>query len=459
MSASAASGADAAAGGAETAAAAAAAAAGSGSAKYDVQATDSAAKDVVLIKSEDMPAGTPVVRGPDFNAPQTLDSLMASFGTMGFQGSNLAAAVEEVNRMLRWRLSDEPVRESDDAESRLPEVRAATRCTIMLGMTSNMISCGVREVVRFLAQHRLVDAIVTTAGGVEEDIMKTLRPHYMGSFELKGADLRVRGINRIGNLLVPNLNYCAFEEWVMPLLGAMHDEQDASRARLLAAQVASAAAAAALAAEPKSAKLRAAASEAADRAERAAQAEVVWTPSAVIERFGLEVKDESSVWYWCARNKIPVFCPGLTDGSVGDMLYFHLWQRKGFVLDIAQDIRRLNDLAMKAKRSGMIILGGGISKHHVCNANLMRNGADYSVFVNTASDFDGSDSGARPDEAVSWGKIKLTASPVKVYADASIVFPLIVSQTFAPYVASGAPARDKEAARLAAEAVEKLNSA
>jgi len=314
----------------------------------------------------------------------------------------------------------------------------------------------VREVVRFLAQHRLVDAIVTTAGGVEEDIMKTLRPHYMGSFELRGAELRVRGINRIGNLLVPNLNYCAFEEWVMPLLAKMHDEQDASRAKLLAAQVAAAAAAAALAADPKSAKLRAAASDAQDRVERAAQGEVVWTPSAIIERFGLEVKDESSVWYWCARNKIPVFCPGLTDGSVGDMLYFHLWNRAGFVLDIAQDIRRLNDIAMKAKKSGMLILGGGISKHHVCNANLMRNGADYSVFVNTASDFDGSDSGARPDEAVSWGKIKLTANPVKVYSDASIAVPLIVSQTFAKYVDSGQPARDKEQRAAADAAIKKL---
>lgn len=45
---------------------------------------------------------------------------------------------------------------------------------------------------------------------------------------------------------------------------------------------------------------------------------------------------------------------------------------------------------------------------------LQRNGADYSVFINTASEFDGSDSGAAPDEAVSWGKIKMTANPVKV---------------------------------------------
>ena len=46
---------------------------------------------------------------------------------------------------------------------------------------------------------------------------------------------------------------------------------------------------------------------------------------------------------------------------------------------------------------------------------IQRNGADYSVFVNTAQEFDGSDSGARPDEAVSWGKIKTSAQPVKVY--------------------------------------------
>lgn len=81
----------------------------------------------------------------------------------------------------------------------------------------------------------------------------------------------------------------------------------------------------------------------------------------------------------------------------------------------------------------MIILGGGVVKHHICNANLMRNGADYSVFINTGQEFDGSDTGAKPDEAKSWGKIKLTTKGIKVYADASLVFPIIVAQTFAPY--------------------------
>ncbi len=68
------------------------------------------------------------------------------------------------------------------------------------------------------------------------------------------------------------------------------------------------------------------------------------------------------------------------------------------------------------------------------NANLMRNGADYAVYINTGSEYDGSDSGASPDEAVSWGKIRSIAKPVKVHGDATLIFPLIVAQTFAQHV-------------------------
>ena len=191
--------------------------------------------------------------------------------------------------------------------------------------------------------------------------MKTLAPHYVGDWESRGAALRLRGLNRLGDLLVPNLNYVALEEWFMPLLRRMHDEQGGG-------------------ADGRSPLRR------------------VWTPSAVIARMGAELTDESSVWYWAARNRIPVFCPGLTDGAIGDMLFFHSWDRPGFLLDVAGDVRRINKAAMRAKKSGMVILGGGTPKHHTCNANLMRNGADFAVFVNTGAEFDGSDAGARPDE-------------------------------------------------------------
>lgn len=346
-------------------------------------------------------AGTPHCAGPDFGAPdgRTLDAIVGKFLTTGFQATNIGLAVKEIERMRNWRLSDEPVAADEDDDYVDPETRKRTRAKIFLAYTSNMISSGVREVIRYLCEHKMVDVLVTTGGGIEEDLMKCLAPTFMGDFSLSGKELRPKGLNRIGNLLVPNDNYCKFEDWMRPVLHAMHDEQDADAKR--------------------------------KRDEGDDASPFHWTPSAIIDRLGKEINDPSSVYYWCHKNGIPVFCPAITDGSIGDMIYFHSYKRPGFVVDIARDIRNVNDEAVKAKATGMIICGGGLVKHHTCNANLMRNGANFAVFVNTGQEFDGSDSGARPDEAVSWGKIRMDAKPVKVYAEATIAFPLIVSQTFA----------------------------
>ena len=351
-------------------------------------------------------------RGHDC-ADRNLDALMDSFRTTGFQATNLALAVEQVRAMRRWRLSDIPWQESDEEVLREEQVRKRIRARIFLAYTSNQISSGQREVIRYLVQHKMVDVLVSTAGGIEEDLMKCLQPTYMGDFHLEGRELRKKGINRIGNLLIPNSNYCAFEDWVTPIIHAMHDEQDAADRNW---------------AQEMTRNMEQNNSEPLPQ-------KFQWTPSAIIRRLGQEINHPDSVLYWAATNNIPVFCPALTDGSFGDMLYFHSYQRAGFVLDIAHDIRNINDLAVRSHCTGQIILGGGLVKHHTCNANLMRNGADYSVFINTACEYDGSDSGASPDEAISWGKIRATAHPVKVTVDATIAFPLLVAATFAKDVA------------------------
>nr|KAG5693418.1 hypothetical protein BaRGS_009891 [Batillaria attramentaria] len=260
-----------------------------------------------------MPETSETVRGYDFNDGVDYHRLFRSYARTGFQATNVGKAIEEINRM--------------------------------------------------------VDCLVTSAGGIEEDLIKCLAPTYLGDFSLSGRELRSKGINRTGNLLVPNNNYRLFEDWLTPLLDIMLQEQR--------------------------------------------EQGVTWTPSKVIARLGKEISNADSVYYWAYKNNIPVFCPALTDGSVGDIMFFHSYKNPGLVVDIVEDLRRVNSQATCAVNTGMIILGGGVCKHHTCNANLMRNGADFSVFVNTASEFDGSDSGARPDEAISWGKIKSAATPVK----------------------------------------------
>ncbi|KAE8383795.1 Deoxyhypusine synthase [Aspergillus bertholletiae] len=351
-------------------------------------APPTSATNAVLVASEPVPEGTQQVQGVDFERFQgrdiTVAEMVDNMRYMGFQGTAVAEATRIMNDMRAYRH---------------PET--GDKATIFLGYTSNLISSGLRDTIRYLVRHRHVSAIVTTAGGVEEDLIKCLAPTYMGSFTAPGAGLRAKGLNRIGNLLVPNSNYCAFEDWLIPILDKMLEEQEAAKKK---------------------------AQQTGDEED-----ELHWTPSRIIERLGREINHEDSVLYWAARNNIPIFCPALTDGSLGDMLYFHTFRSspQRLRVDIVDDVRRINTMAVRAARAGIIILGGGVVKHHIANACLMRNGAEHAVYVNTAQEFDGSDAGARPDEAISWGKIKADAQAVKVYAEATVVFPMMVAASFA----------------------------
>lgn len=101
----------------------------------------------------------------------------------------------------------------------------------------------------------------------------------------------------------------------------------------------------------------------------------------MICRLGERINDSSSIYYWAAKNQIPVFSPALTDGSLGDMMYFHSHRNPGLVVDILSDLKRLNTMAVKAKHSGLIIVGGGLIKHHICNANLMVTSYAFQHFL------------------------------------------------------------------------------
>ncbi|KAL1230724.1 Deoxyhypusine synthase [Trichinella spiralis] len=325
----------------------------------------SQAECAVLKMSEPMPCNAVPVHGYDFNVKlNDYSELFNSFATTGFQAKCFSDSVIQINKMLDEKKSIPEFEDPSLSEFEFPNFfRPKTGCTIFLAYTSNMISSGLREVIRFLVEHNMVDCLVTSAGGIEEDLIKCLAPTYLGDFRLDGAQLRQKGFNH-----------------------KLVEEQTTQN--------------------------------------------VSWTPHKLIYRLGQEINCSQSIYYWAAKNKIPVFCPGITDGSLGDMLYFHSIHRSPLKLDIVEDVRLINDMAVKSVKTGMIILGAGLIKHHVCNANLMRNGANYSVFVNTAQEYDGSDAGALPDEAISWGKIRSDAKPVKLFCDATIAFPLLVSQTF-----------------------------
>jgi deoxyhypusine synthase len=231
-----------------------------------------------------------------------------------------------------------------------------------------------------------VNVCVTSGGGFEEDIIKCLDDTFLGDFRLPGKELREKAINRIGNLLVSNNNYIKFEEFAMPILEEMYNEQI------------------------KTGK--------------------VYTPYEIIWKFGEKINDKKSICYWAWKNKIPIYCPAILDGSFGDMVYFFKYKHSDFKIDVAEETKQLNESTTGLSKSGVLILGAGLVKHAILNAHLYRNGADYAVYINNASEFDGSDAGALPEEAVSWGKLTSESKRVKVYGDATILFPLLVAKCF-----------------------------
>ncbi len=307
------------------------------------------------------------IKGPDFNKDISLSQFINSFETIGFQASNLHQAIEIIKKMRK------------------------ENCTIYLAYTSGIVSSGMRDIIRYLVENKYVHVLVTTSGGLEEDLIKTMKPFILGEFNADGKTLREKGINRIGNIFVPNDRYCLFEDWLNPHLKSVHDLQKKDSS--------------------------------------------YETPSKIIEYLGEKINNKESIYYWASKNKIPVFLPAPLDGSFGDIVYFYKQTHPDFKMDVSSDLKKLLDLTINSQKTGLIVLGSGVVKHAVCNANQFKGGADYAVYINSAQEFDGSDSGASPDEAVSWGKIKPSKSKqeknvVKVFSDASLVFPLIAYEAF-----------------------------
>lgn len=316
------------------------------------------ARKNILRESSEEPEGK-VIKGYNFDNGVDYKKLINSFSTTGFQAANLAKAIQITNKMIK------------------------EKAFIYLGYTSNMVSSGLRDIFRYLIKNKKINIAVTTAGGIEEDIIKCLGSFILGSFKTSGKTLREKGINRIGNIFVPNSRYCKFEEFFQPLLEEIYQENKTI------------------------------------------------TPSELIWKLGEKINDESSICYWAYKNKIKIYCPAITDGAIGDNIYFFKYKRPDFKIDISADIKEINDSTIGLKKSGLILLGSGVAKHHILNANMFRNGADYAVYISNAQEFDGSDAGALPEEAVSWGKILPQAEKIKVYGDATILFPILVAETFA----------------------------
>ena len=263
---------------------------------------------------------------------------------------------------------------------------------IWLSFPACLCATGTRGFFLEALKRKSFNVVVTTCGTLDHDIARTYQDYFHGDFSLDDIALAEEGLNRLGNVIIPNECYGEIlEQVVLPWLQEIEDER------------------------------------------READPENPWLGFGSVElcwAMGDRIDDESSLLHWAAKHRIPIVIPGISDGSIGSQLFMHRQKSPGFMVDFLADEQILSDLTWTAEESHALMVGGGISKHHVIWWNQYRGGLDSAVGITTAAEHDGSLSGARLREAISWGKVRPEAPQVVVEGDASVLLPILGADLF-----------------------------
>lgn len=295
-----------------------------------------------------------------------VSELVDSYERIGFQSVELQRASEVIVKMKK-----------DSAK-------------VFLTFTSNMVTSGLRGFFAQLIELGVADVVVTTVGGLEEDIMKATGEDFqIGSFQSDDVELHEKGISRVGNLFIKNESYMNFESLIGKMLKELYEKQNR------------------------------------------------WAVSDMLREIGLMLDDKNSILYQAAKNNVPIFCPAITDGAFGFHLYLFQQEHPDFIVDVVKDFGNILFASSHDERKGIIALGGSISKHHAILSTLLNGGAEYAIYMTTAHNTSGSMSGANTNEAKSWGKVKDESDVATVIGDVSITFPLAMLRALDELAADG----------------------
>ena len=253
-------------------------------------------------------------------------------------------------------------------------------CQKFLSFVGAIISTGLRGIIKDVIKNRWFDVVITTCGALDHDIARHFSNYNEGSFSLDDVTLAEENIHRLGNVLVPRDSYGPLIEEKMQLF--LEEEYDNGIREM--------------------------------------------STEDICKMIGMHLGEDSFL-YWAAKNDIKVIVPGIVDGAVGSQIWMFTQKHADFKLNITKDADTLSGIVFKAKKSGALMLGGGISKHHTLWWNQYREGLDYAVYITTAQEFDGSLSGALVREAISWGKVTQNAKQTTIHAEITTVLPFLYS--------------------------------
>jgi len=310
---------------------------------------------------------SPLTVEEDMSASELLEAMKST----AFQGKNLSIASDIWQNMLK------------------------DHTTIFLGLAGAMIPAGMRKIITYIIENRMIDCLVSTGANLFHDCHETLGLyHFQGSPEVDDVELFNHGIDRIYDVFAREDDFRKtddfIEEWVKTL-----DPQQPFTTR-----------------------------------------EFLYLLGKELTR----VAKTEGILTTAYRKKVPIYCPALGDSSIGIAIAIGRHRGTNAInFDIIRDIIETADIVSQSESTGVIYIGGGTPKNFIQQAEVASPflfgyataGHKYAIQITTDAPHWGGLSGCTFKEGQSWGKIAKEAQKVSVYADATIAFPLLVTATAA----------------------------
>lgn len=268
-------------------------------------------------------------------------------------------------------------------------------CSVILTLAGSLFSAGLKKIVYDMIMNNMVDAIVSTGAIiVDQDFFEAIGfKHYKGWWHnIDDNELRELHIDRIYDTFIDEDNLRICDETIYEIANSLEPKPYSSR-------------------------------------------EFIEEMGKYLEK---NAKNKESVVLAAYKKRVPIFVPAFSDCSAGFGLVKHQWEnpKKHVSIDSAKDFLELTKLKIKAKETGIFMIGGGVPKNFtqdtvvacdILGYNLPMH--KYAIQITVADVRDGALSSSTLKEASSWGKVDMSYEQM-VYSEATIAMPLIVSYAY-----------------------------
>ncbi len=260
---------------------------------------------------------------------------------------------------------------------------------ILFGLAGAMVPAGMRKVMAYLIENRLIDCLVSTGANLFHDLHESLGYyHYLGHPDADDTLLREHRIDRIYDTFADDEEFQRTDEFIRQFARKLSPDKPLSTREFF-------------------------------------------------YELGKEldsVAKEQGILTSAYRAGVPIYCPALGDSSYGIALSSMDPRQSRVIFDIIADVRELAVLVSRAKKTGIIFVGGGTPKNFIQQAEVTAQiigwpaeGHHYAVQITTDVPQWGGLSGCTFSESHSWGKIHRTAPKVAVHVDATIALPFLAT--------------------------------